>query len=89
MTLEKKIDDLILQILSDGKSRNEWEIASSLYPWNDNTTRSKHGAWIRCVVQALWRLQRQGLVGYFWTSHGEGTAGDRIWVTSQEVRELV
>jgi hypothetical protein len=75
-----KIDDRVLEVLSDGESRGEWEIASALYPWHDIALRSKRGAWIRCIVQALWRLERRGAVGYFWVSHGEGVPGDRIWV---------
>jgi len=79
-----KIDDRILQILGDTQSHDEWDIASRLYDWSDSNLRSKRGAWIRCIVQALWRMYNKGWVGYFWVSHGEGIAGDRIWFRSRE-----
>lgn len=74
-----KIDDRILEVLTDGESKGEWEIASSIYPWSEKN-RSKHGAWIRVIVQALWRLEKRGAVGYFGVSHGDGVPGDRIWL---------
>lgn len=74
-----KTDGKILNILSDGDSWGEWAIARRLYGWNDSN-RSKHGAWIRSIVQALWRLESHGLVAYFWVGHGEGVPGDRMWV---------
>jgi len=77
--MKQKIDDRILEVLGDGESYGEWEIASHLYPWS-GTNRSKHGAWIRAIVQALWRLHKQGKVGYFWQGHGDDAAGDRIWL---------
>ena len=80
--MKLKIDDRILEVLGDGESHDEWDIAVHLYPW-DNTNRSKHGAWIRVIVQALWRLSKQGKVGYFWVGHGDGVAGDRIWLKSR------
>ena len=78
-----KVDDRILEVLSDAQSKGEWEIASSIYPWSE-PNRSKHGAWIRVIVQALWRLWRKGKVGYFWQSHGDGVPGDRIWYRCSE-----
>jgi len=78
-----KIDDRILKVLSDGKSKGEWEIAFSIYPWSD-TNRSKHGAWIRVIVQALWRMEQRGEVGHFWQGHGDGVPGDRIWFRCSE-----
>lgn len=77
--LEMKIDDKILQVLSDVQSHGEWDIAFHLYDWADFSLRSKHGAWIRSIVQALWRLEYKGIVAHFWVSHGEGVAGDRMW----------
>lgn len=74
-----KIDNKILQVLGDGESRGEWEIARRIYPYDDTALRSKRGAWIRCIVQALWRLERSGIVAHFWVSHGEGAPGDRMW----------
>lgn len=79
-----KIDDKILEVLGDAQSHSEWNIAFNLYDWADSNLRSKHGAWIRSIVQSLWRMYRKGWVGYFWTSHGEGVAGDRIWFRSRE-----
>ena len=76
--MKVKITDKILGVLSDGQSHGEWEIAFHLYGWNDSN-RSKHGAWIRLIVQALWRLERDGNVSHFWVSHGKGVAGDRMW----------
>lgn len=76
------MDDAILRILRDHKGSggcNEWEIASSLYPWGDSKQRQKHGAWIRVVIGACARLQKQGLVGYYFVSHGDGVPGTRIW----------
>jgi len=78
-----KIDKKILQLLSDGQTYGEWDIAFRLYDWDD-TNRSKHGAWIRCIVQSLWRLEYQGWVAHFWISHGEGVAGDRMWFRCKE-----
>jgi len=74
-----KVDDKILRILGNASPRSlgEWSIACNIYDWGSN--RAKHGAWIRVVVQALWRLESRGLVGYFWQGHGDGAAGDRIW----------
>ncbi len=77
--MDKKIDDKILSLLSDRESYNEWDIARGLYPWDEKGQRSKHGAWIRVIVQALWRLWNRGMVNYFWVSHGEGIAGTRMW----------
>lgn len=79
-----KLDDKILRILGDAQSHSEWDIAFHLYDWTDSKLRSKHGAWIRCIVQALWRMQQKGSVGYFWASHGEGIAGDRMWLRHRE-----
>jgi len=79
----RKVDDRVLEILSDGEQYSEWELAQKLWPWDDSN-RSKHGAWVRVLVQALWRLHRSGRVGYFWVSHGEGMPGDRIWFRSSE-----
>ena len=78
------IDDKILQVLSDAQSHGEWDIAFHLYDWSDSSLRSKRGAWIRCIVQALWRLTSKGLVGMFWVSHGEGVPGDRMWFKRRE-----
>jgi len=78
-----KIDDKILQVLSDAQSHGEWDIACHIYDWTIEN-RSKHGAWIRSIVQALWRLEEKGDVGHFWQSHGEGVPGDRIWFRSSE-----
>lgn len=78
-----KIDDRVFEVLSDAKPKDEWEIASSIYSWNEDN-RSKHGAWIRVIVQALWRLWKCGKVNYFWQSHGEGVPGDRIWFRCSE-----
>ena len=78
-----KIDDRILEVLRVAQPKGEYEIALSIYPWNE-TNRSKHGAWIRAIVQALWRLEQHGIVGHFWESHGDGVPGDRIWVRYSE-----
>jgi hypothetical protein len=79
--MKEKIDDRILKVLGDGESHDEWEIASTIYDWNDTkANRAKHGAWIRVIVQALHRLKQKGLVGYFWVSHGEGVPGSRLWL---------
>lgn len=78
------IDSKILQVLADGESHSEWDIASCLHNWNDSRSRSKHGAWIRSIVQALWRMEQKGLVFYFWVSHGAGTAGDRMWFSAKD-----
>ena len=61
MVLVMKIDDKILQVLSDTQSHGEWDIAYHLYGWTTEN-RSKHGAWIRSIVQALWRLQEKGML---------------------------
>lgn len=79
-----KIDDKILEVLSDANSYSEWDIAFRLYDWNDSELRSKHGAWIRSIVQALWRLWQENHVGYFWVSHGEGVPSSRMWFRSKE-----
>ena len=79
-----KIDDKILEVLSDAQPHGEWDIAFHLHDWSDNNLRSKHGAWIRSIVQALWRLNQIGNVGYFWVSHGEGIPGDRMWFRCRE-----
>ena len=79
--MKEKLDDRIVNILDDGESHGEWDIASRLYDWNDRN-RAKHGAWIRVIVQALWRLESQGEVGHFWVEHGcpgYGVPGDRMW----------
>ena len=82
--VKTKIDDRILKALGDaGESLGEWSLAYRLWPWNDSN-RSKHGAWIRVLVQALWRMEKRGSVGHFWVSHGEGVAGDRVWFRSSE-----
>ncbi len=78
------IDDRILRVLNDAESHGEWDIAFHLYDWTDSNLRSKHGAWIRSIVQSLWRLSQKGLVGYFWVSHGEGVAGDRMWIRRRQ-----
>ena len=78
-----KIDDRIFELLGDAQSKGEWDIAFHLYPWEE-TNRSKHGAWIRSIVQALWRLEASGKVYHFWVSHGEGVAGDRMWFRCKE-----
>ena len=74
-----KIDENIIQVLSDALDHDEWDIAFHIHDWTDSTLRSKHGAWIRSIVQALRRLQDRGLVSYFWVSHGEGVSGTRVW----------
>ncbi len=84
-----KIDDRIMGILSKLEpmgSMSEWAIACRLHDWNDNN-RSKHGAWIRSIVQVLWRLERRGLVSHFWASHGEGVPGDRMWLALEKPNE--
>ena len=81
--MKMKIDDKILGVLGDAEPHGEWDIAFHLYDWTIEN-RSKHGAWIRCIVQALWRMNEKGWVGYFWISHGEGMAGDRMWVRRRE-----
>ena len=80
------LDDRVLSIIQDCKGYggcDEWEIASSIYNWGDSKQRSKHGAWIRAIISSCHRLQKQGLVGYFWVSHGEGVSGTRIWCARQ------
>lgn len=82
--MKVKIDDKILEVLQNpSTSIGEWEIAFRIYDWNDSN-RSKHGAWIRSIVQALWRLENIGKVSHFWVSHGEGVAGDRMWFRRKE-----
>ncbi len=56
-----------------GESVDEWFIARTIYPTWDKERRSK-GARIRVIVQALWRLERAGRVGYFFTDNGT-----RLW----------
>jgi len=68
----------LLRVSPTGLS--EWELAMTIFPWSDNSNRSKHGGWITCVVKALWKMERQGRVGHFWVSHGDGVPGTRIWV---------
>lgn len=74
-----KIDDKILAILGDGESRSEWYLAQRIYPWENDRQRSRHGAWIRVIVQSLWRMWNRGTVNYFWQKHGEGIQSTRIW----------
>ena len=74
------IDERVLEVLEDGQSKDEWEIAQAVYPWSDKN-RSKHGAWIRVIVQALWRLQQRGKITCLWQGHGLGIpTARRIWV---------
>ena len=77
------IDNRIFELLGDAQSHGEWDIACHLYDWNDSN-RSKHGAWIRSIVQALWRFENKGMVYHFWVSHGAGVAGDRMWFRTLE-----
>jgi len=81
--MEARIDDRILEVLSDARPHGEWDIALRIYDWVDST-RAKHGAWIRCIVQSLWRMENKGIVYHFWVSHGNGVAGDRMWFRSNE-----
>ena len=84
--MRKNLDEKVLAIITrDGVGRggvDEWIIASSIYPWDKY--RSKHGAWIRAIIQAGERLQKRGLVGCFMVSHGEGTSDTRIWFSKGE-----
>ena len=61
---------------------DEWEIASSIYPWDAPGCRSKHGAWINQVIRAGERLQAKDLVGCYAISHGlpgYDAPQSRIW----------
>jgi len=74
-----KLTERVLDVLgSSDLPLGEWELAFKLYPWS-TSNRSKHGAWIRVIVQSLWKLESQGRVSHFWVSHGFGVAGDRMW----------
>jgi hypothetical protein len=85
------IDDEVLKVISHGVNgmADEWEIASSVYPWDGKepeisfrSARRKHGAWIRVVVQAGCRLTDKGLVGSFIETHGlpgYNAPQSRIW----------
>lgn len=76
-----KIDDKILKVLQRAEtSVSEWDIARALYPWDDLKFRAKHGAWVRSIVQALWRLYFKGLVGYFFEENGIY----RFWFASHQ-----
>ena len=80
----------VLAILLTGKGRggcDEWEIASSLYPWDDSKQRRKHGAWIHAIAAAGYRLTKKGLAGSYIISHGAqgyNAPGDRIWFITKE-----
>ena len=67
------LDDKVLKVIKDSPfsgGTDEWFIASSIYPWDKANSRSKHGAWIRAVISAGQRLQKNGLVGCYIVSHG-------------------
>ena len=92
------IDEKMLKILKERDAyggTDEWFIASSIFDWDGKGNRKKHGAWIRCVIQAGIRLQNKGLVGHFMVSHGQpgyNAPDSRLWFLRgtkylQQVRE--
>lgn len=88
---KKNFDDKVLAVLQKPEylghgGVDEWEIASSIFPWDGAGMRSKHGAWIRAVVQAGYRLQQKGLAGNFMVLHhppGHNGPESRVWFANK------
>ena len=85
-----RLEQRVLAILRTGKGRggcDEWEIASSFYPWNDSKQRKKHGAWIHAIAAAGYRLTKKGLAGSYMVSHGTqgyNAPQTRIWFITKK-----
>ncbi len=81
--VNEKVDDKILRVLmaiDPGYGGiGEWEIASRIYPFGDTEKRAKRGAWIRVLVQALWRLECRGMVVHSWDYNGT----NRYWAATR------
>ena len=80
------IDDKVLEVIRkytrERNGADDWLIASSIYNWDGEGMRPKHGAWITQVNQAGMRLQKRGLVGAFIVSHGlpgYNAPQSRVW----------
>ena len=87
MKLEDKVLAVILKYGEGRGGCDEWEIASSIYPWDDFSQRAKHGAWIRAIIQAGQRLQKNGLAGSYLVSHGlpgYNAPQSRIWFAKKK-----